>query len=326
MRQLATKTQLANNHLAVYIFIYANNKERYMRLVSFIHIDNPKQIHWGIWYDDYVLDVQIARPSLPSSLRLAIEQSNEVVPALKEIFATQDSMDVAKIPFNKVKLQAPYLDPPRNILCTGINYAEHLDELVRPLSVEQKLPEYPFIFTKPRTAIAHPEAAVECHANITDSYDYEVELAVIIGKKGRDISKEAALDYVFGYSIMNDLSARNIQRRTSQWYCGKALDGSAPLGPCVVLKDYIKNPQDLRITSRINGETRQDSNTKNMLFDVATLIHIVSQGTSILPGDIIATGTPSGVGMSFNPPKYLKPGDVMELEIQDIGVLRNSLI
>ncbi len=299
-----------------------------MRLISFFHVDNPHQIRWGIWQPDegYVLDVQLAQPSLPSSLRLAIEQAHSITLTLKDIFEKRKTLVSAQIPLKKITLQAPYLDPPRNILCTGINYAEHLDELVRPLSVEKKLPEYPFIFTKPCTSIAHPEAAIECHAGVTDSYDYEVELAVIIGKRGRDIAKEDALDYVFGYSIMNDLSARDIQRRTSQWYCGKALDGSAPFGPCIVLKDYIENPQNLRITSRINGETRQDSNTNNMLFDVPTLIHIVSQGTSILPGDIIATGTPSGVGMSFKPPKYLHANDVMELEIENIGILRNSLI
>ncbi len=299
-----------------------------MRLISFIHKEKPEQLHWGLWQEveGYVVDAQLANAQLPTSLRLAIEQSESTIPQLQEIFATHTTLNHAQIALDQVSLQAPYMDPPRNILCTGINYAEHLDELVRPLSVEQKLPEFPFIFTKPCTAIAHPEAALESHSNITDSYDYEVELAVIIGKKGINIDKKDALNYVFGYSIINDLSARDIQRRTSQWYCGKALDGSAPFGPCIVYKDYIKNPQNLQITTRINNETRQNSNTNNMLFDVATLIHIISQGTTLLPGDIIATGTPSGVGMSFKPPKYLKSNDIMELEIENIGILRNTII
>ncbi len=299
-----------------------------MRLVSFIHKDT-NILSWGIWQPEhnYILDIQAVAPSMPASLRIAIEQGESIIIELKKIYEADllNNICSARVELNKTILQAPYTDPPRNIICTGINYAEHLSELARPLAVEQKMPEYPFIFTKPCTAIAHPETALNKHANITDCYDYEVELAVIIGKSGINISKEHAFEHVFGYTIINDLSARDIQRRTSQWYAGKALDGSAPFGPCIVQKNYINDPQNLQISCRINGETRQHSNTKNMIFDVATLIHTISQGTSLLAGDIIATGTPSGVGMSFEPPKYLQSGDIMELEIESIGILRNSI-
>ncbi len=300
-----------------------------MRLVSFFHANNSGKLRWGFWHpeNNYILDVQLANSSMPTSLRLAIEHE-DIFEKLAQIYADDqsDKINSARLPISETTLQAPYTNPPKNILCTGINYAEHLDELVRPLAIEQKLPDYPFIFTKPCTTIAHPDSKLTCHTNVTNSYDYEVELAVIIGKQGCNIAKENAMEYVFGYSIINDLSARNIQRRTSQWYCGKALDFSAPFGPCIVHKNFIGDPQNLRISSRINGEVRQGSNTKKMIFDVATLIHILSRGSTLLPGDIIATGTPSGVGMSFNPPKFLKAGDIMELEIENIGILRNYII
>ncbi len=297
-----------------------------MRLVSFIQ-NNNQELRWGILQPEqgYILDVQIIDSSMPSSLRQAVECDDDLISKLQNI-ATQDMhTSKAKIPVDNIALQAPYTNPPRNIICTGINYAEHLNELVRPLSVEQKIPQFPFIFTKPCTAIAHPDAKLDSHAQITSCLDYEVELAIIIGKRGLNIAKDDAMDYVFGYSIINDLSARDVQRRTSQWYLGKALDGSAPFGPCIVPKAHIGDPQNLHLITRINGETRQSSNTKNMIFDLPTLIHTISQGTSIMPGDIIATGTPSGVGMSFDPPKYLKSGDVMELEIENIGILRNTI-
>ncbi len=300
-----------------------------MRLISFTDNEKPNDLRWGIWQKDagYVLDVQLAKENMPKNLRDAIDYGDQIIHELKNIEAddAENLLPRARIDFENITIKAPYTNPPRNILCTGINYVEHLDELVRPLAVEQKLPEFPFIFTKPCTAIAHPDTKIESHSNITESYDYEAELAVIIGKKGRDITKEHALDYVFGYSIVNDLSARNLQRRTSQWFCGKALDNSAPFGPCIVPKHAIGDVQNLNITAHINGELRQNSNTSKMLFNISTLIHIISQGMTLLPGDILITGTPSGVGMSFNPPKFLQSGDLMELEVENIGILRNYI-
>ncbi len=300
-----------------------------MRLVSFVHTAAPTEVCWGLWEPEkgYVLDARISDASLPETLRHAVDMGTDIFPKLHAIeeLDNREKLHNARIALQDIQLQAPYTTPPRNILCTGINYKEHFKELDRPLVAEQTLPEHPFIFTKPCTAIAHPDSAVMSHATHTQSYDYEVELAVIIGKRGTNIPKEQALEYVFGYSIINDMSARDLQRITTQWYRGKALDQSAPFGPCITCKDSIPDPQNLRIMSRINNEVRQDSHTSYMLFDVATLIHIMSQGATFLPGDIIATGTPAGVGMSFKPPKFLKSGDSMDLEIEHIGILHNTI-
>ncbi len=296
-----------------------------MRLVSFYTHSKPETLSWGIWQPETETIVDVCRidSSLPSTLRLAVEEGQALFPRLES--ALQKATAATSLPYASCTLQAPYTNPPRNILCTGINYVAHMQEFTRP-DAEQKIPEFPFIFTKPSTAIAHPESAVSNHVGITSKYDYEVELAVIIGKKGINITEEDALSHVFGYSIINDLSARDLQRRTSQWYVGKALDGSAPFGPCIVTCNALADPQNLQLESRINGEVRQNSHTSLMIFSIAKLIHLLSKGTTLLPGDIIATGTPAGVGMSFDPPKFLQSGDVMELEIENIGILRNSII
>ncbi len=298
-----------------------------MRLISFVQNTAPEILRWGIWYEEEntVFDVCSADSNLPATLRMAVEEGDSLFPQLEKLAQQHSGTKAHRISFEECTLRAPYTNPPRNILCTGINYVEHLHELVRPLDVERKLPEFPFIFTKPCTAIAHPNTALDSHAALTDRYDYEVELAVIIGKQGKNISQENALEHVFGYSIINDLSARDLQRRTSQWYIGKALDGSAPFGPCIVCRQSLADPQNLQLQSRINGEVRQNSHTGHMIFTVAKLIHILSQGTTLMAGDIIATGTPAGVGMSFDPPKVLVSGDSMELEIEHIGVLKNTI-
>ncbi len=297
-----------------------------MRLVSFFVNSAPSELRWGIWQreNDTIIDVCRVDSSLPATLRLAVEEAN-LFQRLQQVAEKATLNAEACISMSLCTLQAPYTNPPRNIICTGINYVAHLEEFQRP-GAEQKIPEFPFIFTKPCTAIAHPNSAVNGHGNITEKYDYEVELAIIIGKKGINISMDEALDHVFGYSIINDLSARDLQRRTTQWYAGKSLDQSAPFGPCIVCREALADPQNLTLESRINGEVRQNSHTSLMIFNVAKLIHIVSQGSTLLPGDIIATGTPAGVGMSFDPPKFLKSGDVMELEVENIGILRNTII
>ena len=308
-----------------------------MHLVTFCTAEGGQKT--GIWQQGlgYILDVAQAEllcpgTSLPPTLRGVVEHSASALPRLRELWqhdaeAGNKDADWAacRIPVEQASLRAPYTDPPRNILCTGINYSEHLKELDRGVVAEQKMPEHPFIFTKPRTCIAHPDSVVDGHSAESQAYDYEVELAVIIGKTGKNIRKEDALAHVFGYSIINDLSARDLQRLTTQWYRGKALDESAPFGPCIAVRDSIPDPHNLKISSKVNGELRQNAHTSQMIFDLPTLISILSHGTTLEAGDIIATGTPAGVGMSFKPPKYLKPGDVMELEIEGIGVLRNTI-
>jgi 2-keto-4-pentenoate hydratase/2-oxohepta-3-ene-1,7-dioic acid hydratase in catechol pathway len=180
-------------------------------------------------------------------------------------------------------------------------------------------------FTKAVTTINHPDGSIPYDPAVSSEIDWEVELAFIIGKRGKNISQDDAMGYVFGYTIMNDISARDLQKQHFQFYKGKSLDGSAPLGPWIVTPDEISDPHGLGLRLRINGETRQDSHTGDMIFRIPELIAVLSLGTTLEPGDIIATGTPSGVGLGMQPPQYLNPGDVIESEIDHIGVLRNTI-
>ncbi|MBI3998937.1 MAG: fumarylacetoacetate hydrolase family protein [Armatimonadetes bacterium] len=222
------------------------------------------------------------------------------------------------MPLARARLLAPIPRPRKNIFCMGRNYAEHAREAGNPV------PDVPVFFTKPATCVVGPDAPVVHHA-VTDALDYEVELAVIIGRRGRDIRVDRALEHVFGYTIMNDITARDLQRRHLQWFKGKSLDTFAPLGPAAVHRSLIPDPQNLRLRMRVNGEVRQDASTRDMVFSVAQLVSALSAGMTLEPGDILATGTPEGVAMGRTPPPWLKPGDLVEAEIEGIGVLRNRI-
>jgi 2-keto-4-pentenoate hydratase/2-oxohepta-3-ene-1,7-dioic acid hydratase in catechol pathway len=232
------------------------------------------------------------------------------------------------LPLHSVRLLAPIV-PKRNVFCVGWNYAAHFAEgkAFRPADAVQEIPDHPALFTKNPFAIIGPEAAIRHPAPISDQLDYEVELAVVIGRAGRDIRESDALDHVFGYTIANDVSVRDVQRtwHGGQWFKGKNFDTHLPLGPWIVTADEIPDPQSLRITTRVNGVTKQDSNTRHMVFPVARILAELSAGLTLHPGDVIMTGTPEGVGMGRTPPEWLKPGDVVELEIERIGVLRNHI-
>jgi 2-keto-4-pentenoate hydratase/2-oxohepta-3-ene-1,7-dioic acid hydratase in catechol pathway len=221
---------------------------------------------------------------------------------------------------NQVKLVSPITNPRKNVILLGVNYKEHIEEGARARSIELKYPEAPVFFTKPMTAvIGHMGKVV--HWKATEKLDYEVELAVIMGKKGRDIPKDKVYDYIFGYTICLDMTARDLQRKHGPWFKGKSLDTYCPLGPWIVHKSAIPDPQALRLICRVNGETMQDDRTSNMIFDIATTIESLSQGMTLEPGEIISTGTPSGVGFARVPPFFLKPGDKVEADIESIGVL-----
>jgi 2-keto-4-pentenoate hydratase/2-oxohepta-3-ene-1,7-dioic acid hydratase in catechol pathway len=219
----------------------------------------------------------------------------------------------------RARLLAPIPRPRKNIMCMGRNYAEHARE------TGSAPPEVPVFFTKPPTAVVGPGAPVIHHA-VTQQLDYEVELVAVIGRRGRNVSPEKALDYVFGYTVMNDITARDLQDRHGQWFKGKSLDTFAPLGPWIVHRSSLPDPQRLRLQMRVNGEVRQDSTTANMIFTVAQLIASLSAGMTLEPGDLLATGTPAGVAKGMKPPKWLQPGDVMEAEVEGIGVLRNHVV
>ena len=225
-----------------------------------------------------------------------------------------------------VILCAPIPRPAQDILCLGINYMAHAEESARFKALEfDGKREYAVYFAKRVNECTAPEAEVPAYEGLVDSLDYEVELALVIGKDAKNVKKEDAYDYILGYTIMNDVSARNLQTRHKQWYLGKSLDGFTPLGPCIVTKKDLPHPDQLRIMSRVNGETRQDSNTSLLITDIPFMIEELSAGMTLKAGTIIATGTPGGVGMGFVPPKFMKKGDVVECEIEGIGVLRNVI-
>ena len=232
------------------------------------------------------------------------------------------------LPLHSVRLLAPIV-PRRNVFCVGWNYSEHFAEgkAFRGPNAVQEIPQHPALFSKNPFAIIGPDAAIRHPAPISDELDYEVELAVVIGTEGRDISESLALEHVFGYTIANDVSVRDVQRtwHGGQWFKGKNFDTHLPLGPWIVTKDEIPDPQSLRITTRLKGVTKQDSNTRNMVFPVARIIAEISAGLTLYQGDVIITGTPEGVGMGRKPPEWMKPGDVIEVEIERIGTLRNVI-
>jgi len=262
-----------------------------------------------------------ALPSFPNTIIEGISLGFDFVEKVRRLVeAAQNSPQVNdfKIPFTEIEWLAPIPRTPKNILCVGKNYDAHAKEMGAEAAPSDLL-----VFTKPPTSIAADEQTLSVHATKTDSYDYEGELAVVIGKFGRDIPKNQALDYVFGYTIANDLTARDVQDRHKQFFLGKSLDGSCPMGPYVVTKDEIPDPQVLTVVTKVNGEIRQNGSTKDMIFTVENLISIISHHVTLEPGDIILTGTPAGVGKGMNPPTFLKAGDEVKVSIEGIGTLVN---
>ena len=232
-------------------------------------------------------------------------------------------------PLASARLLAPIPNPRRNLICVGWNYSEHFAEgqgMRGPNDSPADIPEFPALFSKQPATVVGPEAKVWHSAPASDQLDWEVELTAIIGTAGRDISETDALRHVFGYTVANDVSVRDVQRRHGgQWWKGKNFDTHCPLGPWIVTADEIADPQNLRISLRVNGVTKQDSTTRFMVFRLPRIIKEVSTGMRLVPGDILLTGTPEGVGFARTPPEFLKVGDVMEAEIERIGVLRNTV-
>lgn len=223
-----------------------------------------------------------------------------------------------------ITLLAPLPRLRRNAICLGLNYSEHVQESASVVGPKVD-PDHPVFFTKSSTYVIGQDAKIDSHPAVTNELDYEVELAIVIGKEGTDIPADQAMEYIFGYTILNDITARDIQRRHGQWMKGKSLDTFTAMGPYLVHASAIPNPFDLNISSTVNGELRQNSNTSQLIFSIPRLISELSLGFTLMPGDVISTGTPSGVGMGFNPPRYLKSGDLVECSIERIGTLRNSV-
>lgn len=228
-------------------------------------------------------------------------------------------------PLSNVKLLAPIPRPRKNIFGIGLNYVEHVAESSRTLDTSKDLPKKPVIFSKPPTTVIGPGDAIEHNKEITQQLDWEVELAVIMGTRAKRVTEADALQYVFGYSVMIDMSARDC-RRAGQWIYSKGQDTYAPFGPCIVTADEIPDPHSLDLSLTVNGVTKQSSNTRHMLFKIPTLISDISAGITLEPGDIIATGTPEGVGAGRNPQEWLWPGDIVRAQVQGIGELRHPVV
>jgi 2-keto-4-pentenoate hydratase/2-oxohepta-3-ene-1,7-dioic acid hydratase in catechol pathway len=247
-------------------------------------------------------------------------------PMLERLRNLEAKPPVGSIDLADVKLHSPIPRPIKNVFCVGWNYLEHFDEGAKKLQDNRELPKYPVFFSKASTSMNGPYDNVPFHARVSTQLDWEVELGMIIGTPGMNITEDDAMAHVFGYTVVNDVSWRDLQRRHGgQWHKGKSLDGSCPMGPWIVTADSI-DPNNLRVTCRVNGITKQDSNTKHLYFKLPRLIAELSAGMTLEAGDIISTGTPEGVGFARNPPEFMKPGDLLETEVENIGVMRNPVV
>lgn len=295
-------------------FVYASN----MRIATYLEDGAP---HLGVVFDERIC---LLHPDegWPVSVQALIEAGPEAWDRLR---AALTRLRGRARPLESTRLLAPLPRPTKNVMCLGWNYAEHARESAASRGSEADLPKDPVVFTKNVTSINGPYADIPAHAEVTTQLDWEVELGVVIGVGGHHIARDRALEHIFGYTVINDVSARDVQFRHKQYFLGKSLDGACPMGPVIVTADEIPDPQSLDLRCWVNGILKQDSNTEHQIFDVATVIAILSRGMPLEPGDIIATGTPSGVGFARTPPEFLQPGDVVECEVKGIGRLRNAV-
>ena len=263
----------------------------------------------------------------PNEMVVLLSQGEEAIKSLLELERklAADPATELLFPIEQIQLLAPIQRTPKNIFCVGKNYREHVKEMAGQTSIGGDIPALPVIFTKASTSIIGPNDFIESYPELTQALDYEVELAIVIGKTGKNIPEEVAMDYVFGYTIANDVTARDRQKAHHQWFLGKGLDTFLPLGPHLVYKNEISDLTKVTLTSKINGELRQSGCVADLIFSIPHLIATISSGLTLEPGDIILTGTPAGVGAGFNPPKFLKSGDLVELEINSIGRLINTV-
>jgi len=260
----------------------------------------------------------------PLNINDFIDISNDkIIKKINEIINTES---FNKIPISEIRILSPIPYTRRNLICVGKNYSEHVNELDTIKELKGNIPSKPIYFSKTSHPTNGPDSDVNVPWNATNEVDYEVELAVIIGKKCKDVDKKDVENYIFGYTIANDLSARDLQKGHIQWFKGKSLDNFSPIGPYILHKSALEMPFDLKLECLVNKEVRQSSYTSKMIFDIPYLISDLSKGMTLYPGDIILTGTPSGVGMGFNPPRMLKPGDIVECKIEKLGSLKNKII
>jgi len=293
-----------------------------LRLIRFLHLGAES---YGLLTEEHIVRLptlaHTLKSHLPPTLEGLIGLSEEGIRTVEQLMldSTNSEKREATLKTGDVTLLAPVSAPPK-IICLGLNYKGHAEE------IGAKIPDEPVIFMKPRTAIVGPNEPI-IRPNFVKKLDYEGELAIIIGKKGRNIPVSEAKKYVFGYTAFNDVTAREIQFKDKQWTRGKSFDTFAPIGPCITTPDQIGDVGNLNIRTKVNGELRQNSSTKNMIFNVYEVLHHISLVMTLEPCDIIATGTPAGVAAFTKPkPKFLSPGDLVEVEIENIGNLRNRVV
>lgn len=298
-----------------------------MKLITYTHQFSEARL--AFIKDGLAVDVQRLGVShgidLPCNMLDFIDHASTALPILQGLAKEKSLPFGCAVPLQNVRLLAPIPRPRKNIFGIGLNYSEHVSESARSLDTSKELPKQPVVFSKPPTTVIGPGEAVQHNAAMTQQLDWEVELAVVLGKTATRIKLDDAMDHVFGYSVIVDISARD-NRRAGQWIFSKGQDTYAPMGPIIVTADEVPDPHNLRLWLKVNGQTKQDSNTRHMIFNVPYLIADLSAGITLEPGDIIATGTPDGVGAGRTPQEWLRPGDVIEAYVEGIGLLRNPVI
>lgn len=274
----------------------------------------------GVDVGDKIMDVHVASQGmLPDNMIELLE--GDAIDRLQDLvikYNENDAKRTALIEKDGLRIGAP-VPCPRSIVCVGLNYKDHAAES------GLEIPPEPLLFSKSSSCVVGPFDDI-AHPLVTEQFDYEVELAVVIGKKAKDVSEAESYNYVAGYTAFNDVSARDLQFSEPQWFRAKSLDGSGPMGPFLVTKDEVSDPNNLNVSLSLNGEMRQQSNTVHLGFNVPQLVSFISHSMTLRPGDIISTGTPSGVGFASDPPRFLKPGDLMETTVEGVGVMRNRII
>ena len=299
-----------------------------MKLLTYKTQDTEPRL--GFIHNNQVIDMQdfgdISNFPLPNDMLELIDMGFEIIPEITEMIAETPTNFFEEIAYemNEVTILAPIEKPRKNIIGIGLNYTEHVAESARTLDTTGKLPTKPIIFSKPPTTVTATNTEIIKNTKLTSQLDWECELAVIISKKGKYVPKSEALDYVFGYTVINDISARDC-RREGQWIVSKGQDTFAPMGPVIVTKDEIENPHNLNLSLKVNGVEKQNSNTKLMLFNINDLIEDLSTVFTLEAGDIIATGTPAGVGAGRDPQEWMHDGDVVEATVEGIGTIVNTI-
>ncbi len=299
-----------------------------MRLVTY-RLHPEAEARLGAITDDYVIDLAKLGAArgvpLPSTMLGFIDLGFAAVYTVETWIKDGDYPLGTALPVGNVKLLAPIPRPRKNIFGIGLNYTEHVTESARALDTADELPKQPVVFSKPPTAVVGWDDPIRHNAQVTQQLDWETELAVVIGQTARNVREADALDHVFGYTVINDVSARDC-RRAGQWIVSKGQDSFAPMGPCIVTRNAIADPHNLNLWTRVNGVEKQNSNTRFMLFNINQLIADLSSVMTLEPGDIIATGTPAGVGAGRTPQEFMWPGDVVECHVEGIGTLRNPIV